>query len=60
MASKAANRGVAKVLIDGQQVATVNTYAKTTVRRRVVFTRSFATGGTHTIKVVCSGTKTTR
>ena len=55
--SKAANRGVAKVLIDGKQVATVNTYAKTTVRRRVVFTRSFATGGQHTIKVVCSGTK---
>ena len=57
VASKAANRGVARVLIDGKQVKTVNTYAKTTVRRRAVFTRAFASSGTHTIKVVCAGTK---
>jgi hypothetical protein len=48
---------VAKVFIDGKQVGTVNTYSKTTIRRRVVFTRAFASGGQHTIKIVCAGSK---
>ncbi len=57
VASKASNRGVAKVFIDGVQVGTVNTYSTTTIRRRAVFTRAFASGGQHTIKIVCAGTK---
>ena len=56
--SKAPNRGVAKVFIDGKQVTTVNTYAKSTVRRRVVFTRAFATSGQHTIKLCVPAPRT--
>ncbi len=57
VASRAANRGAAKVYIDGALASTVNTYSATTVRRRVVFTRTFATRGSHTIRVVCAGTQ---
>jgi hypothetical protein len=57
VASRATNRGVAKVYIDGKLATSVNTYSTTTIRRRVVYTRAWPTAGTHTIKLVCAGTK---
>ncbi len=57
VASKASNRGVAKVYIDGALISSANTYSATTIHRRVVFTRAFTSSGTHTIKVVCTATK---
>ncbi len=54
--SRASNRGVANVFIDGTQVKSVNTYSTSTARRRVVFTKAFPTSGQHTIKIVCAGT----
>jgi hypothetical protein len=45
------------VYIDGHAVATVHLRATTAVQRRVVYTRTWATAGTHTIKVVALGTR---
>lgn len=42
--------------IDGQKVADVNLYSKTTQWRRTVFNTSWATSGTHTLEVRVSGT----
>jgi hypothetical protein len=52
----ASTRGRAQIWIDGVQVATVSLYAKTLTPRRVMFTRTWATPGPHTIKVVVAGT----
>jgi hypothetical protein len=57
VASKTASSGSARVYIDGHAVATVHLHAPTTVQRRVVYTRTWATAATHTIKVVALGTR---
>jgi hypothetical protein len=44
------------VYVDGHAVAVVHLRAATPIQRRVVFTRTWATGGTHTIRVVALGT----
>ena len=48
--------GSARVLIDGRSVGTVHLHASKQVQRRVVFTRTWATSGAHTIKIVGLGT----
>ncbi len=52
---KAANRGKAKVLIDGVLRATVDTYASTPQHRSVVWTGTLSGAG-HTVSVVNSAT----
>jgi hypothetical protein len=56
VASKTPSSGSARVFIDGHAVATVHLRATRTVQRRVVFARTWAAAGTHTIKVVVLGT----
>jgi hypothetical protein len=48
--------GVADVLIDGVRVDTVDLHRATAATRQIVWSRSFAGGGTHTIQIRVSGT----
>ncbi|HET9083692.1 MAG TPA: hypothetical protein VFN41_04755, partial [Candidatus Limnocylindrales bacterium] len=48
--------GSARVYIDGHFVKTVNMYATTIQDRKLVYTRSFATVGNHSIRIVVVGT----
>jgi hypothetical protein len=48
--------GKAKVLIDGVVVATVDLRATSTQSRRIVFARSWASSGRHTIRIKVLGT----
>jgi hypothetical protein len=57
VASKTAASGSARVFVDGHAVATVHLRSATSTQRRVVFTRTWATAGAHTIKVVVLGTR---
>jgi hypothetical protein len=57
VASKTPASGSARVLIDGRSVAIVHLRATTPAQRRVVFTRTWATSGAHTIKIVALGTR---
>jgi hypothetical protein len=52
----ATNRGSARVYVDGHLIATVNLNAASTTVRRIVFTRTWSTSGTHTIRIVALGT----
>jgi trimeric autotransporter adhesin len=56
VASLAPGYGSARVWIDGHAVATVHLHASSLVQRRVVYTRSWASAGTHTIRIVVLGT----
>ena len=49
-------RGSARVVIDGVGVATINLHAASLHYRRIVFAKSWLTSGTHTIRIVVSGT----
>ena len=51
-----ADRGAAKVYIDGTLVATVNLNAATTTFGRVAFARTWSASGFHTIRIVVVGT----
>ena len=57
VASKTPASGSARVLVDGKSVALVHLRATTAAQRRVVFARTWATAGTHTIRIVCLGTR---
>jgi hypothetical protein len=50
-APRGTNKGKAEVWIDGVKVATVDLYASTTQERKVVFTKSWSTSGSHTLEV---------
>lgn len=52
----ATNRGSAQVFVDGHFIATVNLHAASTTVRRIVFSRTWATSATHTIRIVALGT----
>ena len=56
VASLAAGDGSARVLIDGHAAGTVHLRSATKIQRRVVFTRSWAQSGAHTIKIIALGT----
>jgi archaellin len=43
-------------VIDGVGVATINLHATSLHYRRIVFAKSWVTSGTHTIRIVVSGT----
>jgi len=57
VASKTPSSGSARVYVDGHAVATVHLRATTAIQRRVVFTRTWAAAGTHTIRIVALGTR---
>ncbi len=57
VAAKTPSSGSARVYIDGRAVATVHLRATMPTQRRVVFTRTWATAGTHRIKIVALGTQ---
>jgi hypothetical protein len=54
--SKSPKRGKVKVYIDGVLAKTVDFRRSTPAHRQVVFTRSWAKAGPHTLKVVVLGT----
>jgi hypothetical protein len=58
VAPKGPDRGKAEVWIDGVKASTVDLYASTEQPAKMVFTRSWAVSGEHTIEVRVLGTKT--
>ncbi|MEO5705376.1 MAG: glycosyl hydrolase family 18 protein [Candidatus Limnocylindrales bacterium] len=52
----AANRGAAKVYLDGVLVATVDTYGAATSVRRIMFAKTWSSSGFHTLRIVIVGT----
>jgi hypothetical protein len=57
VAPKGADKGKAEVWIDGVKAATVDLYASSSQTRKMVFTKSWATSGTHTLEVRATNTK---
>lgn len=53
---RSSGRGSANVYLDGALVATVRLYASPTGARRIVFTKSWATSGSHRITIKLLGT----
>ncbi len=53
---KASSRGSFKVYVDGVLKGTISTYSTTTRYRQNVFQFSWPTAGTHSVKIVVSGT----
>ncbi len=56
VAYRGPSRGSAAVYVDGTYRATINLNASTYAARQIVYAASWATNGTHTIKIVCLGT----
>jgi hypothetical protein len=56
VAPKSLARGSAKVYVDGVYRGTISLYSRTTRARQVVFAQTWASVGTHTIKLVVLGT----
>lgn len=56
VAAKGPTKGVATVYLDGVLYKTVNLYAATVSGRVIVASYAWATPGTHTMKIVASGT----
>jgi hypothetical protein len=54
--TRAASRGSVKVYVDGVLAGTVSTTATTTAYRSVVWSKTFAASGAHTVKLVVAGT----
>jgi len=48
--------GVARVYVDGALVATIDLHAAGPTFRRVVFSRTWSSSGSHTIRIVVAGT----
>ena len=57
VAPKHTNRGKAEIWIDGTRQATVDLYAAASSPRRIVFVKSYASSGTHTLEVRVLRTK---
>ena len=55
--TKAAYRGIAKVYIDGNEVKTIDTYDATTAFKTLIYKSDKLAAGTHTVKIVVTGTK---
>lgn len=53
---KAANRGKARVYVNGTLVATVDLYSATTLKQRYVWTANYSVSATRTIRIVVLGT----
>ncbi len=59
VAPKGADRGRAEVWVDGVKVKTIDLYSSEAQARRVVYTQSWSTSGTHVLEVRVLGTKNT-
>jgi hypothetical protein len=57
VSTKARARGKAAVYLDGHKVATIDLYAASTQAGRIVWSKTFATSGKHTVKIVVLGAK---
>jgi hypothetical protein len=55
--TRASNRGIAQVRLDGVLVATVDLFAAATSPRQLVFQRTGIAAGTHTLQVRVTGTR---
>lgn len=55
--TKGSSRGSAKIYIDGTLVATVNLNASTTTYRFTAYAKTWSSVGTHTIKIVSTGSR---
>ena len=56
VAAMGSTRGSAKVYIDGAYVTTVSQYRSDAAYRRIVWSKSWASSGEHTLKIVVTGT----
>lgn len=56
VANRSTDRGQARVYLDGVLIKTIDLYAPSAQARQVVFTRSWAQAGTHTIEIRVVGT----
>ncbi|HLX34108.1 MAG TPA: hypothetical protein VKR30_02580 [Candidatus Limnocylindrales bacterium] len=56
MATTGTGYGSFKVYLDGVYVGTGSDYATSTQYRRLVYSKTWSSVATHTIKLVCSGT----
>lgn len=59
VAPKGPDKGKAEIWLDGAKAATVDLYAASAQPRRAVFTKTFASSGSHTLEVRVLGTKRT-
>lgn len=55
--TKANNRGIATVYIDGKEVKSVDAYASSTAFTELLYESDTLASGTHTVKIVASGSK---
>ena len=55
--TKANNRGIANVYIDGKEVKSVDAYASSTAFTELLYKSDTLASGTHTVKIVASGSK---
>ena len=55
--TKARSRGKAEIWLDGKRVTTLDLYATATQAGRIVWSKTFATSGKHTLKIIVTGTK---
>lgn len=53
--ARSTGRGHARVYLDGELVATINTFASALQARRIVFAHTWPTSGEHTLKIVAVG-----
>lgn len=56
IADKCATCGKVKIYLDGKLVSTVDTYAKSAAARQSIWSQTFGSIGSHTVKVVAAGT----
>jgi hypothetical protein len=57
VATKGPNRGKAEVWVDGRKQKTVDLYSPSSEPRKMVFAKSWATSGEHTLRIRVLGTK---
>ncbi|MEU6485512.1 N-acetylmuramoyl-L-alanine amidase [Streptomyces sp. NPDC046887] len=55
--SRAATSGQAHIYVDGRKEATVDLKSAATAYRQAIWAKTWASGGTHTVKVVVAGTR---
>jgi len=56
VSTKGPTRGAAAIYVDGAYVKTISMYASSGHSRAIVYAKSWSTSGTHTLRVVVSGT----
>ncbi len=56
VASRLPGRGIARVYLDGEQVARVNLHSSRKMHRRIVFAHVWSSSGEHRLSIVCAGT----